>query len=168
MNVTRSPRSYNSQIGVPLSVWLLDESSQIGVFEAGISDPGEMDALRDIIQPTIGIMVNLGNAHQENFPDKESKCREKLKLFKNCDVVIYSSDDEIIDRSISIGKIAHQQLRWSVKDDSAPLFVSSIENHKTPQLFHISMTDMKGNILCHLLTTPPLPTAFIAWLLVYI
>ena len=127
MNVTRSPRSYNSQIGVPLSVWLLDESSQIGVFEAGISDPGEMDALRDIIQPTIGIMVNLGNAHQENFPDKESKCREKLKLFKNCDVVIYSSDDEIIDRSISIGKIAHQQLRWSVKDDSAPLFVSSIE-----------------------------------------
>ena len=86
-----------------------------------------MDALRDIIQPTIGIMVNLGNAHQENFPDKESKCREKLKLFKNCDVVIYSSDDEIIDRSISIGKIAHQQLRWSVKDDSAPLFVSSIE-----------------------------------------
>ena len=68
MVVTRSPRSYNSQIGVPLSVLLLNENTQVGVFEAGISQPGEMMALRDIIQPTIGVFTTLGTAHQENFP----------------------------------------------------------------------------------------------------
>lgn len=76
MAVTRSPRSYNSQIGVPLSVWLLNEQSEVGVFEAGISQPGEMDALRDIIQPTVGVLTNLGAAHQENFKSMEDKCHE--------------------------------------------------------------------------------------------
>lgn len=66
-HVTRSPRSYNSQVGVPLSVCQLNEHSQVGVFEAGISQPGEMAALRAIIQPTIGVMTNIGPAHQENF-----------------------------------------------------------------------------------------------------
>lgn len=74
--VTRSPRSYNSQIGVPLSVWLLEPSTQVGIFEAGISQPGEMLALRDIIQPTIAVLTNVGNAHQENFSTMEEKCRE--------------------------------------------------------------------------------------------
>ena len=66
-NVTRSPRSYNSQIGVPLSVWLLGEESNLGIFEAGISQPREMDKLERIIQPTIGILTNISSAHQENF-----------------------------------------------------------------------------------------------------
>lgn len=66
-NVTRSPKSYNSQIGVPLSVWLLNESSQIGLIEAGISKVGEMQALHDIILPTVGVLTSLGSAHQENF-----------------------------------------------------------------------------------------------------
>ena len=65
--VTRSPRSYNSQIGVPLSVWQLTQKSQIAIFEAGISKPGEMEALQRIIQPTIGVFTGLGPAHQENF-----------------------------------------------------------------------------------------------------
>ena len=77
--VTRSPRSYNSQTGVPLSVWLLTNNTQLGVFEAGISEPGEMDSLRDIIQPTIGILTTIGDAHQENFTSLEEKCNEKLK-----------------------------------------------------------------------------------------
>lgn len=127
MNVTRSPRSYNSQIGVPLSVWLLDEVSDIGIFEAGISEPGEMEALRDIIRPTIGVMVNLGNAHQENFPDKETKCREKLKLFRDCDVIVYSSDDEVISCAVGEGGITCRRLNWSMKDPRAPLFVSLVE-----------------------------------------
>ena len=79
MVATRSPRSYNSQIGVPLSVWLLDEHSQVGIFEAGISQKGEMQALRDIIQPTVGVLTNLGSAHQENFSSMEEKCLEKLE-----------------------------------------------------------------------------------------
>jgi UDP-N-acetylmuramyl pentapeptide synthase len=80
-NVIRSPRSYNSQIGVPLSVWLLNEQTEVGIFEAGISMPGEMLALRDIIQPTIAVLTSLGAAHQENFSSREVKCREKLTLF---------------------------------------------------------------------------------------
>ena len=80
MAVTRSPKSYNSQIGVPLSVWLLNEQTQVGLFEAGISEPGEMEALHDIIQPTIGLLTSLGSAHQENFRSLEEKCMEKLTL----------------------------------------------------------------------------------------
>ena len=72
--IVRSPRSYNSQIGVPLSVWLLNEQTEIGIFEAGISQPGEMMALHDIIQPTIGVLTCLSNAHQENFRSMEEKC----------------------------------------------------------------------------------------------
>lgn len=98
--VTRSPRSYNSQIGVPLSVWLLHEHSEVGVFEAGISKPGEMDALRDIIQPTIGVITNIGTAHQENFASVDEKCQEKLKLFKDAEVVFYSANDPVIARHI--------------------------------------------------------------------
>ena len=79
--VTRSPRSYNSQVGVPLSVWLLDDRTELGIFEAGISQPGEMAALKAIVQPTIGIMTNIGEAHQENFASIEEKCMEKLSLF---------------------------------------------------------------------------------------
>ena len=92
MVVTRSPRSYNSQIGVPLSVLLLNENTQVGVFEAGISQPGEMMALRDIIQPTIGVFTTLGTAHQENFPSLEAKCHEKIKLFHDTEAIVYSAD----------------------------------------------------------------------------
>ena len=80
MVVTRSPKSYNSQIGVPLSVWLLDEHTQVALLEAGISQTGEMDRLRDIIQPTIGILTSIGQAHQENFRSMVEKGLEKLLL----------------------------------------------------------------------------------------
>lgn len=102
--VTRSPRSYNSQIGVPLSVWLLDERTEIGVFEAGISMPGEMAALSGIIQPTIGIITNIGQAHQENFSSKDEKCREKMRLFHDAKVVFYNADDETIKANIGLLK----------------------------------------------------------------
>ena len=102
--VTRSPRSYNSQIGVPLSVWLLDERTEIGLFEAGISMPGEMAALSGIIQPTIGIITNIGQAHQENFGSMDEKCREKMRLFHDAKVVFYNADDETIKSNIGMLK----------------------------------------------------------------
>lgn len=102
--VTRSPRSYNSQIGVPLSVWLLDERTEIGLFEAGISMPGEMAALSGIIQPTIGIITNIGQAHQENFGSMDEKCREKMRLFHDAKVVFYNADDETIKANIGMLK----------------------------------------------------------------
>lgn len=80
-NIVRSPRSYNSQIGVPLSVWQLDEQAELGIFEAGISMPDEMECLEPIIKPTIGVLTKIGEAHQENFISLHQKCLEKLELF---------------------------------------------------------------------------------------
>lgn len=98
--VTRSPKSYNSQTGVPLSVFQLEPSSQIALFEAGISQKGEMERLQRIIRPSIGIFTNIGTAHQENFSTVEEKIDEKLKLFKNCQALIYSIDHLPIDERI--------------------------------------------------------------------
>ena len=99
--VTRSPRSFNSQIGVPLSVWLLNEHTRIGLFEAGISQPNEMQALRDIIQPTIGVFTSLGSAHQENFSSMREKCLEKMKLFQDAKTIVYPADDPVIAEVIA-------------------------------------------------------------------
>jgi Alr-MurF fusion protein len=91
-HVVRSPKSYNSQIGVPLSVWQITPSDNLGIFEAGISRTGEMNLLEQIIKPTIGIFTNIGEAHAENFTTVEEKVQEKLQLFKNCDDLIYCKD----------------------------------------------------------------------------
>lgn len=129
MAVTRSPMSYNSQIGVPLSVWNLNTRSQVGIFEAGISKPGEMEALHDIIQPTIGVMVSLGSAHAENFESPEAKCREKMKLFEDCDTLVFCADDALIARCVTVGKVGRRLLWWSRHDASAPLYVKSTETN---------------------------------------
>ena len=101
LSITRSPKSYNSQVGVPLSIWLLDENSEMGIFEAGISMPGEMEKLQPVILPDIGLFTNIGEAHQENFTDIEQKVTEKLKLFHKCKTLIYCRDHEIITKVIS-------------------------------------------------------------------
>ncbi len=124
--ITRSPRSYNSQIGVPLSVWLMNEHTELGIFEAGISEMGEMEALEPIIQPTIGVLTNIGGAHQENFPSLQDKCMEKLQLFKNCDVVIYNGDNELISSCVSKSLFTAREIAWSMKDAERPLFIESI------------------------------------------
>ena len=98
--ITRSPRSYNSQIGVPLSVWGLWEKSEVGIFEAAISERNEMSALERIIKPTIAVFTCLGTAHQENFASKEEKCKEKLLLMKDAKVVVYLAHDPLIEKVI--------------------------------------------------------------------
>jgi len=114
-SVTRSPKSYNSQIGVPLSVWLLEQDSDIGIIEAGISMPGEMEKLQKIIQPTMGILTNIGEAHQENFNSIEQKIDEKLLLFGNCEILIYCKDHDLIDRRVNQSDLAGtvKLFRWS-------------------------------------------------------
>lgn len=126
MRVTRSPRSYNSQVGVPLSVWLLDEHTQAGVFEAGISQPGEMQALEAIIQPTIGVMTNIGPAHQENFASMAEKCREKLSLFKDARAIVYCADDGCVSGCVAEMGFKGDLMGWSAKDPASPLYVSRI------------------------------------------
>ena len=96
-----SPRSYNSQIGVPLSVWQMDVNDELAIFEAGISEAGEMENLRRVINPTIGIFTNIGQAHDENFLTRQQKIAEKLQLFTHCEVLIYSSDHKEIHSAIS-------------------------------------------------------------------
>lgn len=119
--VTRSPKSYNSQIGVPLSVWLLNEQTQVGLFEAGISQLGEMEALHDIIQPTIGVLTSIGAPHQENFRSLEEKCMEKLKLFHDAKVLIYNADDDLVSRCIRRSGFKGQKIGWH-RDELLPTY----------------------------------------------
>lgn len=121
--VTRSPRSYNSQIGVPLSVWELDRDTQLGIFEAGISRPGEMAELKKILQPQIGIFTNIGSAHSEGFASIEEKCREKASLLDGCECIIYNGDDGLIRACVPA---APQTIAWSRVDPESVLFVRDI------------------------------------------
>ena len=91
--IVRSPKSYNSQIGVPLSVWQMNAKHSLGIFEAGISMPGEMERLQKIIQPTIGVITNIGQAHSEGFESITQKAQEKINLFCNVAAVIVSGDE---------------------------------------------------------------------------
>ena len=124
--IVRSPRSYNSQIGVPLSVWLLNEQTEVGIFEAGISQPGEMYALRDIIQPTIGVLTSLGAAHQENFRSMEEKCMEKLELMHDTEAMVYCSDNDTVSRCIRRMQYKGEKIAWSQCDEQAAFFVKEI------------------------------------------
>ena len=126
--IVRSPRSYNSQIGVPLSVWLLNEQTEVGIFEAGISQPGEMYALRDIIQPTIGVLTTLGPAHQENFRSMEEKCMEKLELMHDTEAMVYPSDNDIVSRCIRRMNYKGEKISWSMCDEQAAFFVKEVKS----------------------------------------
>lgn len=126
-NIVRSPRSYNSQLGVPLSVWQMNDKNTLGIFEAGISQPDEMERLQPIIAPTIGIITNIGEAHQENFISITQKCLEKLALFNDCEAIIYDGDNAFISNCIESACLSHKAITWSRTDSEAPLFIESIE-----------------------------------------
>ena len=135
MNVVRSPKSYNSQIGVPLSVWLLNEQTEVGLFEAGISQPDEMAQLADIIQPTIGILTSLGTAHQKQFHSMEEKCMEKLLLFRDAKVIAYNSDDDIVSRCLRRSGYKGEKIGWSKENISAPLYIEKVTHTTSPKPF---------------------------------
>lgn len=116
--IVRSPRSYNSQIGVPLSVWQLKPNTELAVFEAGISKVGEMERLEQILRPTIGIFTNIGDAHQENFADYSQKIREKLQLFAHSGHIIYGSDNPILHAEIIRTKAIDTLLNWGKSTDN--------------------------------------------------
>jgi Alr-MurF fusion protein len=99
-DICRSPKSFNSQIGVPLSVWQLAHHHQLGIFEAGISSVDEMLRLENIIQPTIGIITNIGPAHDAGFESRERKLSEKIRLFSHCEWVLYCSDQELVHAAL--------------------------------------------------------------------
>jgi alanine racemase len=126
-NIVRSPKSFNSQIGVPLSVWQMNAEHTLGIFEAGISKSEEMDRLATIIQPTIGILTNIGEAHAEGFDSVKAKLEEKLKLFKGVKTFIYSPE---YTGTIAVKDLPGEiQFSWSTKTkaDLCILFVEPIE-----------------------------------------
>jgi alanine racemase len=124
-NIVRSPKSYNSQIGVPLSVWQINSQHELAIFEAGISEPGEMEKLEKIIQPTIGILTNIGEAHSENFINREEKLNEKLKLFTHASKVIAKGDDAWITRQMLRAGI--NNFFWG-RNKSSDLQIISVDN----------------------------------------
>ncbi|MBR6049519.1 MAG: bifunctional UDP-N-acetylmuramoyl-tripeptide:D-alanyl-D-alanine ligase/alanine racemase [Bacteroidales bacterium] len=118
--VVASPKSYNSQIGVPLSVWQMSEGDQLALIEAGISEAGEMTHLQRIIQPTIGIFTNIGQAHDENFLTRGQKIAEKLQLFTHCETLIYCTDHKDIHSAVS-GIESFRDVRcftWGTSDEN--------------------------------------------------
>ncbi|MDR2682578.1 MAG: Mur ligase domain-containing protein, partial [Dysgonamonadaceae bacterium] len=125
--IVRSPRSYNSQTGVPLSVWQLNEQTESGIFEAGISLPGEMQRLETIIRPTIGIFTTIGDAHQENFASQEEKCLEKLQLFESSNLIIYNEDQDLVKYCMGKKGFLPKTFSWSKTNKNAALFISRIE-----------------------------------------
>ena len=96
-NIVRSPRSYNSQIGVPLSLWEIDDTTDIAIIEAGISEPKEMVNLQAMIRPSIGVITNLGDDHSEGFRSMNEKAQAKVMLMSNCECIIHCSDSKLIN-----------------------------------------------------------------------
>lgn len=136
-SIVRSPKSYNSQIGVPLSVWQIAEYHNLGIFEAGISQPDEMANLEKTIQPTIGIFTNIGNAHNEGFLNIRQKVNEKLKLFIHTDILIFCRDYPDINECLAIIKDrmksgdqdfkGFKTLTWTRKNLDADVVIKTVE-----------------------------------------
>lgn len=134
-NIVRSPKSYNSQVGVPLSVWQINDDHDLGIFEAGISLPNEMNKLEAVIHPQIGVFTNIGEAHAENFVDINQKIEEKLKLFEQTENLIYCKDFELLHQVIKKSAIAQKVnlFTWS-KKNNADLLILKIEKDKIETL----------------------------------
>ncbi|HEX8333742.1 MAG TPA: Mur ligase family protein, partial [Segetibacter sp.] len=96
--IARSPKSYNSKIGVPLSIWQINQEHDLAIIEAGISQMREMEYLEEIIKPSIGVFTNIGEAHREGFTSAEEKAKEKTRLFKDCKQVVYCKDDALLEK----------------------------------------------------------------------
>lgn len=129
-SIVRSPRSYNSQIGAPLSVWQLNGQAELAIFEAGISFPGEMETLKQVIKPTLGIFTMLGEAHQENFSSLEEKCMEKLILFEESQIIIYNEDQALIKYCIEKKGLIDRTFSWSRINPQASLYISEIKKEQ--------------------------------------
>ena len=130
--VVKSPDSYNSRLGVPLSVWQMSDQHDIAVFEAGISRPNEMRVLADIIDPTIGILTNIGAAHAQFFPSNNRKIIEKLKLFQNVKVLIYHNDNEELNMILQLPEYAHlNKISWGDSRSNYPVQMQAADSGGT-------------------------------------
>jgi len=130
VSVVKSPKSYNSQLGVPLSLWLCEKQHQLGIFEAGVSQTNEMNVLENLISPSIGLITNIGTAHDENFISHSEKAAEKILLFKNCEQLIYCKDDSEISAQIESLSSEVKLFSWS-KAQEADLQITEINKKRS-------------------------------------
>ena len=140
-NIIRSPKSYNSQIGVPLSVVAINEQHNLGIFEAGISTISEMEKLQPIIKPTIGVLTNIGTAHDEGFASAQEKIIEKLKLFESAEVLIYCKN-ETIDNEVNP---QIKTFTWSWSATNATVLISK-KNVSTHTVLHIQYGEWQFDV----------------------
>lgn len=137
--IVRSPKSYNSQVGVPLSVWQMDAEHTLGLFEAGISEPGEMELLEQIIQPTIGVFTNLGEAHDQGFKSRQEKFLEKTKLFDHAATVVYAPEQT---GGMNLAGQNRSVITWG-SHTNADLQIRSIQKETTHTQIQVSW---KGDV----------------------
>lgn len=159
-NVVATPKSYNSQIGVPLSVWQLRPESDFAVFEAGISEAGEMDRLRNVIRPTIGIFSNIGQAHDENFLTRRQKIAEKLQLFTHCKVLIYCLDHKDIHSVLAEKESLRDlnRLTWGSSDENpVQLLETKVGMHNTTLLLRTNAAPLMETTILDSDTLPSQP-----------
>ncbi|ADX67710.1 bifunctional UDP-N-acetylmuramoyl-tripeptide:D-alanyl-D-alanine ligase/alanine racemase [Weeksella virosa] len=147
-NIARSPKSYNSQLGVPFSVLLIDEHNDLGIFEAGVSQPNEMQALRCILQPTTAILTNIGSAHLENFLDRRSLALEKIQLLEAAQEIIYPADDELIEELISSNPVFDSKRRITFgKSDKATVQLKQYQTINGQSSIDIEISGVLFNII---------------------
>ena len=134
--IVRSPKSYNSQIGVPLSIWQMNDEHELGIFEAGISEPNEMEKLQKIMKPTLGIFTNIGEAHAANFISKLQKTGEKLKLFTKVDTLIFNSEQKEIQQVVIRSGVLQniQTFVWGKAEESALKIIDSVTDNEQTHL----------------------------------
>lgn len=149
-NIIRSPKSYNSQVGVPLSVISINEKHNLGIFEAGISTINEMSKLEKIIKPSIGVLTSIGSAHDEGFLNLVQKIDEKLLLFKECPIIIYQKN-EVVDSCLTQFVAEYMQhprklFSWSFKDQNAAVFISKKESKNDQTSIEYQYKNEKFNL----------------------
>lgn len=159
-NIVRSPKSYNSQIGVALSVWQMNETYTLAIFEAGISQPGEMNFLENIIQPTIGILTNIGAAHAAGFINQQEKLSEKWKLFKNASSIICNNKKDIINLFIENDK-KKRVFIWGNKN--ADLIITNIEIKNSKTLISSSYESKHISIIIPFTDNASIDNAVTCW-----
>jgi alanine racemase len=161
--ICKNPKSYNSQVGVPLSVWQLNEKHTLGIFEAGISQPGEMEKLQQIIQPDIAVLTNIGQAHDENFIITDLKISEKIKLFKTASKIIFCNDHPITASIIknAIPSSANR-VTWS-KKNNATLLVTKTEQTKSETIIEAIVNQERQKIIIPFRDNASIENAISCW-----
>ncbi|MDD5508248.1 MAG: bifunctional UDP-N-acetylmuramoyl-tripeptide:D-alanyl-D-alanine ligase/alanine racemase [Bacteroidales bacterium] len=164
MRIVRSPKSYNSQIGVPLSVWQMDHDDELAIIEAGISRPEEMEKIEPIIRPTIGIFTNIGQAHDENFTDIQQKIEEKLNLFVRADTIVYCADHNPIVNAIHSSSLlsGKKSFTWG-SHPSSLLHITSMEKSAGKTKITGTFQGQIGSVIIPFTDTASIENACFCW-----